>query len=319
MHKCLVCDSNDVDHVGEVSPSAIIDYYRISLSIEVSHLLVQDKAPIKLVNCKACDLKWYQPAPSGDPAFYEGLQKHQWYYQDDKPEYGYAAKYLKGGDRLLEVGCGKGAFAAFLPKGVTYRGLEFNQDAVTKGRALGLQIDVEAIEAHAARYPATYDAVCHFQVLEHVADPLAFLNACADLIKPGGLLIVAVPSEDSFLSVVENGFLNMPPHHLTRWTDKALGFAIDRVGLKPIAYWHEPVAEYHRQWHRATLSMLAVRGILGQNSNIHSHDFVSRLMRRVVRNSTANNVLSRMGAKRFPLAANGHTVCVVGQKLGAVQ
>jgi 2-polyprenyl-3-methyl-5-hydroxy-6-metoxy-1,4-benzoquinol methylase len=314
MHKCPVCDSGNASPVGEVSRTAITDYYRTSLSMDVSSLLAQDSAPIKLLNCKSCDLKWYQPAPSGDPAFYEGLQKHQWYYQDEKPEYAYASQHLKSGDKLLEVGCGKGAFAAFLPKGIAYRGLEFNQDAVTKGRAQGLQIDIEAVEDHAARYPATYDAVCHFQVLEHVTDPLAFLKACAALIRPGGLLVVAVPSEDSFLSIVENGFLNMPPHHLTRWSDKALGFAINRVGLSPVAYWHEAVAEYHRQWYATTLSMFALRGILGQKTNLQTHDFLSRVLRRLVRNNTASKVLSKMGSDRFPLAPNGHTVCVVGQK-----
>ncbi|MEO7107240.1 MAG: methyltransferase domain-containing protein, partial [Rhodoferax sp.] len=206
-------------NLDEISQKALIDAYLESLSVDVSKLLQADSEPIALLHCNDCDLKWYRPAPAGDPAFYEALQQHDWYYQDDKPEYSYAAKFVRVGMSVLEVGCGKGAFTKFLPKGASFRGLEFNEEAVKKGRSAALRIDIESVEDHAITHAGTYDAVCHFQVLEHVTDPSQFLNACTSLLKPGGILIVAVPSEDSFLSITEGGYLNMPPHHLTRWSD----------------------------------------------------------------------------------------------------
>ncbi len=238
MNNCPVCCSNASAKLDEISLAAVCKYYQDSLSIDVSNLLKNGGPPIQLRHCGKCDLRWFAPAPSGDPQFYERLQKHDWYYQDDKPEFFHAIKYVKSGDNILEVGCGKGALAVHLPSGVSYRGLEFNQDAVDKGRAAGLRIDMDPVDFHATKHPSAYDVVCHFQVLEHVTHPLAFLTACTALMKPGGLLVVAVPSEDSFLSIVEGGFLNMPPHHLTRWTDSALGFAMKEVGLKPIEIWH---------------------------------------------------------------------------------
>jgi len=316
MSNCPVCESSSTVKLDEISQLMLMKAYRESLSVDTSQLLKTDGPPISLLHCMNCDLKWYAPAPSGDPAFYEALQKHDWYYQDDKPEYAYAAKFLRDGMSVLEVGCGKGAFAKFLPQGVSFRGLEFNEEAVRKGMASGLQIDIESVEDHAVKYARAYDVVCHFQVLEHVTNPGLFLAACASLLKPGGILIVAVPSEDSFLAITEGGYLNMPPHHLTRWSDKALGQAIARCGMQPTEYWHESVATYHRDSYASTIRLYAIRRLLGQANRLHATDFFSRMLRRLMRIEVIGSRLSKYGERHFVHRGRGHTVCVVGKKLG---
>jgi 2-polyprenyl-3-methyl-5-hydroxy-6-metoxy-1,4-benzoquinol methylase len=319
MNKCPICKGDQISAVDKIEQSTLLDYYRKSLEIDASSALKVGGATIQLLHCRNCDLKWYTPSISGDPAFYEGLQKHTWYYQDEKPEYYYACKFIKSNDKLCEIGCGKGAFAKFLPPDVTYRGLEFNEEAANKGRLAGLKINTESLDVHVEQNVASYDVVCLFQVLEHVADPLSFLESCAGLLKPGGLLVVAVPAEDSFLSITEGGYLNMPPHHLTRWTDKALGFAIGRVGFEPIEYWHEPVASYHLAWYRSALGMFALRNLTGQIFRLHTSDFFSRLLRRLLRVKFFGDILSAYGANHFIWRGRGHTVCVVGKKTGCVK
>lgn len=87
--------------------------------------------------------------------------------------------------------------------------------------------------------------VCFFQVLEHVPDPRGFLNDAIKCLKPGGLLIFSVPSEDSFLSFAVNNVLNMPPHHLTRWSDRALRDLTSRFSLSIVSIHHEILADVH--------------------------------------------------------------------------
>lgn len=309
-----MCKSDSVEKLDAVSRGTISMYYRDALGIDTTNILNPVDPPIDLLSCVACDLRWYEPVLAGGPELYMALQRHQWYYQDDKPEYMFAKQFIRTDQHVLDIGCGKGAFSNFLPKGVTYRGLEFNEQAATTGRSIGLGISVESAECHAISNREAYDAVCHFQVLEHVSDPLSFLTACAAMLKPGGLLIVAVPSEDSFLSIAEDGYLNMPPHHQTRWTDQALGLAFRRIGIVPVECWHETVATYHRDWYRTVIAMYALRKSLGQDTHLTATDIISRVLRRLVRVKPIGDRLARIGEKQFDCRGRGHTVCMIGQK-----
>ena len=111
----------------------------------------------------------------------------------------------------------------------------------------------------------------------------------------------------------------MPPHHLTRWTDKALTFALQRSGVSQIQNWHETVAPYHADQYRTTLGMFAFRSLLGQANRLYADDILSRLMRRLLRIKTLGDKLSTYGDKQFPQRGRGHTVCVVGEKAGRLQ
>ena len=318
MPNCPFCNRESNRKIDQIAQAVIIKAYYDWYGIDVSKLLDADGIPIALLQCQSCDLKWYSPSPSGDGPFYEGLQKHAWYYQDEKPEYIFAKKWLSAGSTLVEIGCGKGAFSEFIGPEVSYRGLEFNEEAVKKGRESGLRIDIETVEAHATANPEAYDVVCNFQVLEHVSNPRTFLEACATTLKHGGLLIVAVPSEDSFLSITEGGFLNMPPHHLTRWTDKALATALAKVGIKTLETWHEPVADYHRDWYGSTMARHAVREMLWQASPLYSRDPVFRISNRLLRVKLIRERLKRRGEQNFAFRDRGHTVCIVGRKTGGI-
>lgn len=189
MSNCTLCNSESNLSIDEIAQSVLINYYKNSLGIDTGKLLDANGPSITLLQCQSCDIKWYSPSPIGDAAFYEGLQQHSWYYQDEKPEYQFAQRFVPAGATLLEVGCGKGAFSKFIGTDVSYRGLEFNEEAVIKGRESGLSIDIEAIESHAAKDPEAYDVVCNFQVLEHVSKPLQFLEACAASLKQHGILM----------------------------------------------------------------------------------------------------------------------------------
>ena len=314
--ECPVCAGTQVSVLESIRASAVINGYEGNgLKTPVAHLFSGDPpADIPLCKCAVCQLRWYADSPSGDGAFYEGLQQHDWYYQSEKPEYLFAAKAIRETDKVLEVGCGRGAFAGFLPRTIAYRGLEFNDAAVQAGREIGLDVEKRSIEQVAVECPQSYDVVCHFQVLEHVEDPLGFMRDSAAAIRPGGRMIVAVPSEDSFIGIAESSWLNMPPHHLTRWTDQALSNILTKVGLRPAEIWHEEVAPYHVEWHRRVLTMAGLRSAVGSNpQQLTSRGFkmAERLLFRMP--GVRTSLISR-GLAAYPFAARGHTVCVVATK-----
>ena len=106
--------------------------------------------------------------------------------------------------------------------------------------------------------------VGHFQVLEHVTDPKGFMQGCVKALKSGGKLLMAVPVEDSFVGRAESTWLNMPPHHLTRWSNTALANAVRSVGVNPVETWHEPVADYDQAWHRTVVIAAGWKSLLGK-------------------------------------------------------
>lgn len=266
--------------------------------------------------CAACELRFFSPACAGDDRFYEQLQRFDWYYQDEKPEYRYVQQYMEEARRVLEVGCGKGAFHAFLSPATAYTGLEFNDDAVAKAQAAGLDVRKASIEEHAARHPACYDIVCSFQVLEHVPQPQTFLDGCVAALADGGLLIIAVPAEDGFLSVAVNAPLNMPPHHALRWTDRALRSAALRRGLTPVTLWHEPVAGFHRDWQSHTLAhqYFVLRG--ASTLRLVDTRLRYRAIGRLLRNRWLREQLARRVLNAHPTLGHGHTVVLVARKSG---
>jgi 2-polyprenyl-6-hydroxyphenyl methylase/3-demethylubiquinone-9 3-methyltransferase len=99
------------------------------------------------------------------------------------------------GKRVLDVGCGGGILAeAIAKKGANVKGIDLSEKAlkVAELHSLesGVQVNYElvAAEALAAREAGQYDVVTCMEMLEHVPDPSAIVQACATLVKPGGRL-----------------------------------------------------------------------------------------------------------------------------------
>ena len=311
---CPSCHSAAFDVLDRVSSAALVGGYRQPhLAIDISALLPAACTGLDLQACRRCGLRWFVPMPAGDASFYERLQHHPWYYQTDKPEHAHVAAQIGPGQSVLEVGCGAGAFAAHLAPSVSYRGLEFNDAAVQRALAAGLDVSKRAVESEAEAQPAQYDVVCHFQVLEHVPELAAFMRACVTALRPGGRLIVAVPSEDSFLRIAGAAWLNMPPHHVTRWTDAALTHLFEALGVEVESVWHEPVAAYHADWYAAVLSEHAVARLLGLRASLAGGGWAARLAYRAGRIPVLRRWLLARGEAAFEFSGRGHTVCVMGR------
>jgi 2-polyprenyl-3-methyl-5-hydroxy-6-metoxy-1,4-benzoquinol methylase len=180
---------------------------------------------------------------------------------DDKNEYTYSSKFIKRTDRVLEVGSGKGAFRKHIDA-LEYIGLEFNRKAIEEGAKEGIQILQQSIQSFATSHQYQYDVVCAFQVLEHIAEISSFIKACCSCLKPGGFLIYSVPSANSFAKYVPNFVLDMPPHHVTKWSDQALKSLARCMQLELIEIWHEPLQPIHKSFYAETIFINAAFKLL---------------------------------------------------------
>ncbi len=102
------------------------------------------------------------------------------------------------GATILDVGCGGGLLSeAMAQRGAQVVAIDLAEDLVKvanlHGLESGVQVDyrVQSVEALAAERPGSFNAITCMEMLEHVPDPGAILQACATLLKPGGHLFVS--------------------------------------------------------------------------------------------------------------------------------
>jgi SAM-dependent methyltransferase len=244
--------------------------------------------------------------------FYEALQRQSWYYLEDKYEYDFARRFISESDEVLEVGCGRGEFAKkIVAKG--YLGLELSSKARDMAAANGVHVITQPVESHCLRYEQYYDVVCAFQVLEHIANPATFIDACIRCLKPGGLLIYSVPNADSYLAYSTNWVLNMPPHHVTWWVESAFRCVAARLGLDVLAVDRERLADIHVGQYAAMLSRETLLHCLAMETQ---RKLINRSLRYKIVNKVAVLVSRRLAKvlKDVHLLPIGHSITVVLRK-----
>ena len=152
------------------------------------------------------------------------------------------------GLRILDIGCGAGILSEPLARmGAEVVGADPSAANIAAAKQhaeqAGLAIDYRAttIEALAVS-DERFEAVLAMEVVEHVADVTLFLKQCAQLVKPGGILIVATINRTlkSFaLAIIGAEYvLRWLPRGTHRWdkfvTPNELAAALERCGLTVI-------------------------------------------------------------------------------------
>jgi 2-polyprenyl-3-methyl-5-hydroxy-6-metoxy-1,4-benzoquinol methylase len=287
--------------------------YRQAFGVDIAHFF--NEPSLRFLRCSSCDLRFFDPLVTGDSTFYEQLSAFDGYYMDKKPEFEFAKRFISPKDLVLEIGGGKGGFGSSLAT-AQYTGLEFNKEAMQVARDSGIQMCLDSIEVHATKHRENYDVVCTFQVLEHVSNPRVFLEAAMSCLKPGGRLIVSVPSFDSFLRDALNLLLNMPPHHVTIWSNHSLLNMAAIVGARIEHVEHEKVAPYHFKWFVQTAIYRLMRGNPEGNRMLeldHKARFFARVSDAA---ASASMLIVRPLMRRLPAVflPNGHSVMAVLRK-----
>jgi 2-polyprenyl-3-methyl-5-hydroxy-6-metoxy-1,4-benzoquinol methylase len=306
---CPLNGSSDNTLIESLKTSDIAALYHHQLSINTASEFNSVKE-IGLYHCLDSDLKFFYPLISGSEEFYEQLQEIDWYYLDQKYEYDYVQKIIKATDHILEIGCGSGLFAQKLSV-ADYVGLEFSQKAQLDAENKGIRVLNESIQVHAMSHPSAYDIVCAFQVLEHVIEINSFIESSLLSLKPGGLLIYSVPSADSFLSVAKNNILNMPPHHVSWWSDKALTSISQKFKLEIVDIKHEPLADMHKKSYLAYIVLESVSKKLNLRFSLVNRSWIYRFFAKLSEIVAAFLVEGMNAPEMLP---NGHSVIAVYRK-----
>jgi SAM-dependent methyltransferase len=172
--------------------------------------------------------------------------------------YRFAAGYAPG-RRVLDVACGEGYGAAALhaagARGVI--GADACEATCAHARA---RYALDVAVADAARLPfgdRSFDLIVSFETLEHLRDPGRFLDECARLLAPDGVLIASTPNRPVYREAVLAATGTLNPFHVREWDEGEFMAALGRrfrsvalcvQGLQSAAWWSARSLAASRPW-----------------------------------------------------------------------
>jgi SAM-dependent methyltransferase len=166
------------------------------------------------------------------------------------------AKAVAPGAAVLEIGPGFGALAGEL----VHQGYKVTIADTSAAVCGAVKRREPRIEAHLGPIQSMegrrFDLVVASHVLEHVSEPVAFLEAVCSLLAPAGVAWVSVPNVRSPEAVLP-GWTSYEPYHLTYFGPAQLRLAMERAGLRVDRMW---TTEPYSGWPLAMLRTALQRG-----------------------------------------------------------
>lgn len=161
---------------------------------------------------------------------------------------------------VLEIGSGKGYLLKRLKeKGANVVGVEPGVDSSLYAEEEGIEVLKEEFDP--GRFHQPFDLIINYAVLEHIDDPLRFIQQEFSILKPGGELIFSVPDCTEFL---QHGDLSIFIHeHWSYFTRDSLSHLAQAAGADVLSCRRGNVGgALHSAWKRGTSSVkrLPVKG-----------------------------------------------------------
>jgi SAM-dependent methyltransferase len=257
---CPVCRSVKTSLLWSVTSVEAAQHFILSEKDRVRNRRLSDeitrlwsKASAATYRCGRCGFCFASPYVAGGEAFYR-LAYDENKYPAWKWEFQLTLDKLKSQKpevlRLLEIGAGEGSFvAALLKTGVLAPNIlctEYSPHGREKIEKLGvkcLAIDVRDIDS--GQLQDRFDAICMFQVLEHLDRLDELFMALKRMLRPGGSVFIAVPNSLRIDFNERNGaLLDMPPNHIGRWSRECFAIICERHGMhieshvaEPLKFW----------------------------------------------------------------------------------
>jgi SAM-dependent methyltransferase len=230
-----------------------------------------------MLRCRACEAGWrsnmYTPEDIVEMYCEEDYENHPFFSYDGSDEtlertprfrrFQRALDVIEaetGAGRLLDVGCGAGTFMSVAQRrGWDVHGVEISaalselaEQATGQGRVTTAAFeDIEAPEV-------LYDAVTMWDVIEHVLDPVAFVDKARSLLRPGGVLVACTPDEDSLLASTARVLYRAtrgrysypalalhPRYHTFFFSRRSLSRLFERAGMDVVATYSQEAFASH--------------------------------------------------------------------------
>jgi 2-polyprenyl-3-methyl-5-hydroxy-6-metoxy-1,4-benzoquinol methylase len=108
--------------------------------------------------------------------------------------------FLREGMRILDFGCGEGAFSQrLIDAGMNVDGCDINTDQIKAmvNRKITLDLDKEIGNQ---AFSEKYDLLIAMEILEHLQNPWKYVSDCMSLVKDDGIIVLSTPNISNFAS-----------------------------------------------------------------------------------------------------------------------
>lgn len=212
-----------------------------------------EKFEIKV--CKNCDLKQTFPQPKNLEKYYADYHgvRHSFTGKFRMGRRFSRLKKTKNSGNLLDIGCGNGSFLEFAGKnGWQTVGTEFNLPKVDFPVYKSL---FEVRQKYGANY---FDAITLWHSLEHFPDLTEVLTDISSLLKPDGVVLIAVPNSSGWQAkLFGKTWLHLDvPRHLFHFNRKSLVFCLQEFGFEVLTKSHKEFEYDLLGWSQSLLNSI---------------------------------------------------------------
>jgi len=217
---CFICKKNNFETVYELPTKRIIRCLNDSL-----FFTEETKRPAKKLYGK----QYYENSPYSnflnlnEKYFLRKLNKIKEQTKETDPT-------------ILDVGCGWGDFLKLLKKQrINYLGIDQSDDAIHICRSNKLKAAKLTLQ-DLIKQKKFFSAITFFQVIEHLKNPVLFLNNVKKLLKKNGIILLATPNNDSPLRKIFGSKWSVynEDSHFVFYNKQTLTKTLALVGFKNI-------------------------------------------------------------------------------------
>lgn len=206
----------------------------------------------EIIQCTTCGFKHAMPVPTPQQLseLYQAQpfvnqpepREQEWLLRMYQDRYETFEELLPPERRsVFDVGSGAGTFLLCgKNRGWQGYGQEPCEALVAYSREQGLQVDAAFFDAEHARELPLFDVIHIAEVLEHVPDPVGFLQLALEKLAPGGILCIMAanefnPIQQAYRSIRDiRPWWLVPPVHINYFDAQSLPALLTRLGLEVV-------------------------------------------------------------------------------------
>lgn len=216
--------------------------------------ILDKKDGVRVINCWECGFAHVMPLPSneelqkfykedfyskGRPNYFKETKEDlSWWTATYNNYYSLLEKHTKG-RKILDVGSGPGHFLLCGKKrGWDVLGFEPSVDASEYSKSRKLAVVNDFFSYETAREYGPFDVIHASMVLEHIPDPISFVNDMKKLLKPNGFVAIFCPNDYNPLQEILQKKLKfkpwwvVPTHHLNYFDAVSMKKLLSKTGFE---------------------------------------------------------------------------------------